>query len=244
MARLKTQSSLIKYIKSQLGEPLIVVDATEDQIIQIINDAIQHFTEYAYGDLEASAIIELGDAGEYLMPDLITNILKLSRGGNNFMNFNAQFGGYVPDLWSEQFVSNSSGSLLGSSLIPNMMRISSTQSMIDKFFGDDINYNFNANKQIIQLMENCNCRCVLNYEYEYIADVNNDLIYNHEWIKRFTIAKTKFLCGTVTGKFDSPLIGNSRVNYADMKAEATMEMEKLEEELLDKWSDPAPVDVC
>lgn len=243
MARITTKSALVEYIKIQLGYPLIRIEVQDAQMEQIIDDAIQHFTEFAYGELEASAFIELGDAGTYTLPDYITNIVKLSKGGNNFMNFSAQFGsGFVPDMWSDKYFTSSGGSLSGS-IVPNMMSLSATQSIIDKFIGDEINYNFNANKQVLQLMENVNESCLLHYLYEYIADDDGDNIFNHEWIKRFCISKTKFLWGTVTGKFDATLVGGAHINYADMKNEAIAEMEILEAELLNKWSDPCPIDI-
>ena len=82
---------------------------------------------------------------------------------------------------------------------------------------------------------------MLHYQYEYIANDESDMVFNHEWIKAYTISKTKFLWGTVTGKFDQALVGGARINYADMKSEASEEILKLEEELLTKWSDPAPI---
>ena len=244
MARIKTKLALLNYIKQQLGAPLIRVEVDDSMIYQIIDDSIQHFTEFAYGELEGSAYIELGDMGEYVLPELITNIIHITKGGNNFMNFSAQFGAnFVPDMWSEKYFSGSGGSLT-SQIIPNMMSLSSTRAMIDKYIGTDFNYNFNANKKVLQLQEHVNAVCLLHYKYEYIADDDNDLIFNHEWIKRFTVSKTKFLWGTVTGKFDSPLIGGARINYADMKNEATTEIEILEAELLNKWSDPCPISIA
>jgi len=241
MARINTKDKLVDYIKRQLGFPLVRIEVDEDTIKQIIDDAIQHFTEFAYGDLEAVAFIELGGAGEYLLPDTITNIIKISRGGNSFMNFNSQFGmDFVPDLWSEQYFTGS----VGGSIIPSIMSISATQSILDKFLGDDMNYNFNPHKKVLQLMQNCNDTCLLHYEYEYIADDEGDLIFNHEYIKAYCTSKVKFLWGTTTGKFDAPLVGGSRINYADMKNEATAELEQLKEDLLNKWSDPAPIDVA
>ena len=52
------------------------------------------------------------------------------------------------------------------------------------------------------------------------------------------------LWGTVTGKYDQALVGGARVNYADMKSEAQTELEVLNEQLLTKWSDPAPVSIA
>jgi len=244
MARLRSKDDLRKYIKSQLGEPSIKVEVTTTQISQIIDDTIQKFTEYAYGTLEDTVIIQIAGAGDYQLPDSITNVIKASKGGgSNILNFNVNFGaGYVPNIWSEQFFSGS-GSLMGN-IIPTIISISTLKSQLEKFFGDEIYYNFNHLSKTLQVLEGYSGPLILHYQYEYLADENNDLVYNHEWIKAYAIARTKFLWGTVTGKFDQALVGGARINYADMKNEASEALIKLDEELLTKWSDPAPVSIA
>ena len=240
MARLNTKALLTSYVKSQLGYPTINIEVTDTQISQIIDDTVQKFTEYAYGTLEGTVVVQLHGMGEYPMPDTMTNLIKLSKGStSNITNFSANFGaGYVPNLWSEQFFT---GSLTGD-IIPGILAISTTKAVLDKFFADDIVFNFNAHRKILQVLENYNGPAVLHYQYEYLAN-ETDLVYNHEWVKSYTIAKTKFLWGTVTGKYDQSLVGGSRINAGDMKNEAQIEIDRLHEELLSKWSDPCPIDV-
>ena len=241
MARITSKSMLIDYIKSTLGAPIIKVDVTDTQIENIIDNAVQKFTEYAYGTLEAAVVIQLNGKGEYAMPDTMTNLLKLSKGGtSNLTNFNANFGsGYVPNIWSQQYFS---GSLTGD-IIPAIIGISTTTAMLEKYFGDDIVYNFNPHRKILQVLEAFEGPAVLYYQYEYLADEQNDLIYNHEWIKEYTVAQTRYQWGNNTGKIDREIVGGGKINYNDMKSEATAEIERLNGELLTKWSDPAPVSV-
>jgi hypothetical protein len=242
MARINTKTALRDYVKSQLGAPLINIEVTDSQISQIIDDTVQKFTEYAYGTLEGTVIVQFNGKGEYPMPDTMTNLIKLSKGStSNITNFSANFGaGYVPDLWSEQFFS---GSLTGD-IIPGILAISTTKAMLDKYFADDIVFNFNPHRKILQVLENYKGPAVLHYQYEYLANETNDLVYNHEWVKAYTKAKTKELWGTVVGKFDQSLVGGARINYGDLKSEAQQEIETLNEQLLTKWSDPAPIDVA
>lgn len=244
MARITTKTGLIDYIKQQLGYPTIKIEVTDAQIGQIIDDSVQKFTEYAYGTLEDSVIIQLNGPGEYAMPDTITNIIKLSKGGAaNQLNFNLNFGaGQVPNIWSEQFFSGA-GSIVGN-IIPMIVSISTNKSILEKYFGDDLYYNFNYMKKTLQVLENYSGAAVLHYQYEYLADEAGDYVYNHEWIKGYTVSKTKMLWGTVTGKYDQALVGGARINYGDMKSEAQQELEFWNEQLLTKWSDPAPVSVA
>lgn len=242
MARINTKVGLKDYVKSQLGYPTINIEVTDTQINQIIDDTVQKFTEYAYGTLEGTVVVQFTGAKEYNMPDTMTNLIKLSKGStSNITNFSANFGaGYVPDLWSEQFFT---GSLTGD-IIPGILAISTTKAMLDKYFADDIVFNFNPHRKILQVLENYNGPAVLHYQYEYLANESNDLVYNHEWVKAYTKAKVKELWGTVTGKFDQALVGGARINYGDMKSEAQQEIEYLNEQLLTKWSDPAPIDIA
>jgi hypothetical protein len=175
---------------------------------------------------------------------VLVNIVKLSKGGgSNILNFNVNFGGgYVPNIWSEQFFSGT-GSFVGD-IIGNIISISNTKSILEKYFGDDIYYNFNYLKKKLQILENYTGPAALHYQYEYLADETNDLVYNHEWIKGYVTSKVKFLWGTTTGKYDQALVGGARINYGDMKSEAQTEIEFWNEQLLTKWSDPAPIDVA
>jgi hypothetical protein len=242
MSRINTKTGLIAYVKQQLGAPLINIEVTDEQIGQIIDDSVQKFTEYAYGTLEGTVIVQLNGKSTYTMPDTMTNLIKLSKGGtSNITNFGANFGsGYVPNLWSEQFFS---GSLTGD-IIPGIIAVSTTKAILDKYFGDDIVYNFNPHRKVLQVLENYSGPAVLHYQYEYLADPLGDLVYNHEWVKGYVTAKVKFLWGSITGKFDQALIGGARINYADMKSEANEVIDKLNEELLNKWSDPAPISIA
>lgn len=244
MARVRSKTALIEYVKTQLGWPTISVEVTDTQIGNIIDDAVQKFTEYAYGTLEDVVVLQISGSGEYQMPDTMTNLVKLSKGGgSNVLNFNVNFGaGLVPNMWSEQFFS-AGGSIIGN-IITNIISISGNKAVLEKYFGDDINCNFNHLNKKLRVLEDFEGPVALHYQYEYLANEDDDLVYNHEWIKAYCTSKTKFLWGTVTGKYDQALVGGSRINYGDMKNEAQTEIDYLNEQLLTKWSDPAPIDVA
>ena len=242
MARITTKTALIDYIRTTLGEPIIKVNLSEQQMSQIIDNAVQKFTEYSYGTLEETVVLQINGMGEYTLPDTITNILRLSQGStSNLTNFSANFGaGYVPNLWSEQFFS---GSLTGD-IIPAIIGISTTKAILDKYFGDEIVHNFNPHRKVLKVLQNFVGPAVLHYQYEYLADEDNDFIYNHEWIKDYVVAKCRYQWGNNTGKLDQTLVGGARINYADMKSEATAELERLEETLLSRYCDPCPISIA
>jgi hypothetical protein len=242
MARITTKAGLISRIKSQLGYPTINIEVSDTQMGEIIDDAIQKFTEHAYGTLEAVAVIQIDGPGTYSMPDTMTNVIKVSKGAtSNITNFGSNFGsGYVPDLWSQQYFSNS----IAGDIMPAIIGISNTVSILQKYFGDEIVYNFNHLSKQLQILENWQGPVALHYQYEYIAvDAGPDLIFNHEWIKEYTKAKTKELWSQVVGKYDQNLVGGAKINYEKLASEAESEINLLNEELLSRWSDPAPISI-
>ena len=234
---LRALEKLIKYIRSQLGAPLIEIEVNDEQISEIIDNVIQEFTEIAYGTLEATIAVQLKGKGEYQMPPNITNILKVSRGNtSNIMNFSANYGSnYVPDLWSQQFFTAS----LTGDILPNIIMISNTQAVLDQYFGDDIYYNFNTYKKVLQVFEPYKGAAIIHYQYEYYPD-EVDQIYDQMWVKKMSLAKTKFLWGSVVGKFSASLVGGATINYSDIKSEAQSEIDALKEELKERWCDGCP----
>lgn len=225
----------------QLGEPVINVEVDDEQISEIIDSAVQKFTEYAYGTLEDTVLIQLEGKREYALPNCITNIIKLSKGStSNITDFGTNFGnGYVPEIWAQQFFTSS---LIGS-IVPVIMQISAVTATLDKYFGDDVYFNFNPHRKVLQVFEPYEGQAVLHYQYEYIANEEHDFVYNHEWIKDYTVAKTKLLWGSIVGKYSQTLIGGAQINFSDIKSDAQTEIDRLNEELLTKWSDPAPISV-
>ena len=78
--RIRSKKDLISYIRSQLGEPIIKVEVTDFQMSEMIDAAVQKFTEYCGYTLEQSVVIQLHGAKEYPLPDKITNIISLKTG--------------------------------------------------------------------------------------------------------------------------------------------------------------------
>lgn len=241
MARITTQVALIAYIKSQLGAPTINIEVTDTQMEEIITDTVQKFTEYAHGTLEETVIIQFNGAGDYDLPNSITNIIKLSQGAtSNISNFSTNFGsGYVPNIWSDQFFSSSS---LTGDIVPGVIAISTTKAMLDKYFGDDLYFNFNPYRKILTMFEPYIGAAVLHYQYEYLPEAE-DFIYDHEWIKQYSKAKVKELWGGVTGKYAQTLVGGAVINYDRILQEAREDILMLDEQLLSRWSDPAPISI-
>lgn len=240
--KIVTRKMLIDYIKLKLGWPQITIEITDEQISLCIDDAIQRFTNFAYdGLLKDTVIVEFKGKQEIPMPPEITEIVKVSRGGwASGTNFGAMYGdNLVPEIWSDLFFSTN----LTGSIVSAVCSISTYQSTLDKFYGDDINYHFNRAKGILQVFDEYKGPGLIEYYHEYIPNDDFDKIFDHEWVKAYSIAKCKQLWGGVLGKYSGSLVGGGQINYADLKSEGQQEEQQLNEELLTKWGTVAPIDI-
>jgi len=253
MTKLISKQDLVNFIKMQLGYPIVDVELTDEQIKMCIDQSVQKFCDYAYdGILEAGVVLQIHGKGEYPVPDNITHILKVSKGSSasNITEFGTNFGqGYVPDVWSSLYFTNGStatngysyGTSLTGSILPAIIMVSNVSAITSKYFEDILSYHFNPAKKVLQVLENYSGAILIHYNYEYDPDDEHDAIFNHQWIKEYATAKTKFLWGSVLGKYSQALVGGAQINYSDIKSEAQQDMDRLNEELMSRWTDPVDI---
>lgn len=239
MFKIDTREKLIQYIKERCGEPLIKVEITDSQIGYIINDTILKFSEFAYDgqDIKSMLIPIFTGVKEYKLDNRITSILDLrvSRRTTSV----AMAGLYtVPPGYTPTLTSGA------------MMKLADFEttlvniSRFDHMFDIRPNYYFNSNNKVITFLEDMqgypNALIQVALEYEP-AEI--DLIYNHPWIKDMSLAQSKLQWGSNIGKYSGTLINGNTINYGDIKAEAQNDIERLNEELLTRWSPPLGITV-
>lgn len=76
---------------------------------------------------------------------------------------------------------------------------------------------------------------------KYKAHDEEDYIFDETWVKAMAKAKTQKLWGQVVGKYSQSLVSGATINFDRIISEAEAEIERLTEELQEKWMDPAPV---
>jgi hypothetical protein len=67
------------------------------------------------------------------------------------------------------------------------------------------------------------------------------MIYNHQFVKDYATALVKRQWGNNIGKINATLINGATMNYDRILAEATAELDRLDADLLTKWSQPLPI---
>lgn len=233
-----TRDALHEYIRGTLGEPIITVEITDPQIDNIIDSTIQKFSDYAAGGEEYKlyGIPLINGVLTYKLDNRVKAVVLIKLKSNGF---SYQFpGGLVitPDsFFSQAFLPS------GGIDVVTVAAIQAKVDMIQNYFDVEPEWDFNDNTKILQFYKNPlelgsgNMLIKVLMEYEPQAV---DMIYNHQWIKDYSVAKCKFQWGSNVGKFDASLINGAKINYADIKAEAVEEIKMLDEELLSKWSAP------
>lgn len=239
MFKIDTRQKLIQYIRERCGEPLIKVEITDSQINYIINDTILKYSEFAYDgqDVKSMLIPIFSGVKEYKLDNRISSILDLrvSRRTTSV----AMAGlytlppGYTPTL-------NSTAIMKLADFETTLVNI----SRFDNMFDIRPNYYFNSNNKIITFLEDMegypNALIQVALEYEP-AEI--DLIYNHPWIKDMATAQSKLQWGNNIGKYSGTLINGNTINFADIKSEAQTDIDRLNEELLTRWSPPLGITV-
>lgn len=267
--RIDSEEKLIKYIRTMLGEPMITVDVSDDQIALIIDETIRKFSDFAFdGERTISFIIE-GEPGvrDYILDYKVRAVKSISfanslgsvnQTGAGGINLGPGWGtigiNYVPYITMqgeissleptgrESFINGGvAGGVGEGSMMENMANAFVTLSQRDalqSLFGVGVNFEFNSNSKILRIFEEVTGPFLVEASIEYIPNPEYDEIYNHPWIKNYALNRVKFLWGTITGKYSQPLVGGAEINYADMKSEAETALQQLEEDLLNKYSEP------
>jgi len=271
--RVDSEDKLLKYIRTMLGEPLINVDLSDDQILLVIDDTIRKFSDFAYNGEQRIAFVIEGqtDIQDYQLDERVQAILSVSW-GNSLGSLNQTSGsgislgafgtvgiGYVPHITMQGEVSSLSlggglssttggvaggvaggpntGGRTGADAVSEAFVIRSQIDTMNYLNAKGVNFEYNNNTKILRVFEQISGNFIVEAAIEYTANPEYDEIYNHVWIKEYAIARSKFLQGTVTGKYSQTLVGGSSINYEDMKSEGQEAMDKLEEDLLNKYSE-------
>ena len=269
--KIDSEEKLINYIRTQLGEPLIIVDVTDEQIQQAIDTAFQKFSLWALDAQQEQVFTIKTQAGiyEYLLDEKVRNIYDISIADttSGYANTNSgislgSFGsipiGYIPYIdpttgaasHLETYSGNGSTSGVAGAVAGSSNRLNSgamntayvsyvNAQTLQNLFSRSISFDFNAMTHILRLFQDLDgAQIAILANIEYIPNPEFDDAYGHPWIKEYSLALTKFIWGNNVGKYSKSLVGGAEINYDRLISEANEQIDKLEQELLDKYSEP------
>lgn len=236
---INTRALLRDYIKGVLGEPIITVEVTPFQIDAAIDIAIQKFSDYAAG----------GEITKLILLDIIPGVstykldnktkavtmVKLKSSGLTY-----SFPGNLV-ITADQFFA---GGVLpqGGIDIASVAAMQGKIDLLSNYFDTQPEWSFNDNSKELVFYDDPSkmsgsTKMLVQVMMEYIPE-EVDMVYNHQFIKDYSVAKVKFQWGSNVGKFDASLINGSKINYDRILTEATAEITKLDLELIQKWAGP------
>ena len=233
---INTVDALKDYIRRQLGEPIIRVEVTDEQIEDCIFLSIDEFSEYGFQGLEDTAVLVdvVDDQKTFILDDrvrAITNIRALS----NISNLLQLPGGLT--LANSNFALSFLTNLSDVDITGVSVQLSRL-SMIQSIFDVPVNYRWNEHTKELTILENHKGKQLLlemSLQYE---PKEEDAIYNQTWVKKNSVSRVKWIWSGNVGKYSTQLVNGSTINYDKLASEAQQELQEQREELLETYREP------
>tara|TARA_B100000929_G_scaffold290599_1_gene284997 strand:- start:123836 stop:124579 length:744 start_codon:yes stop_codon:yes gene_type:complete len=237
-----SREKLKEYCLRQLGKPVININVAEEQIQDRIDDALQKYTEEHYdGSVEEWVSYKITqediDNGYMSLPDnilVVTDIMPINEivAHNSLFSYQYQvamqeLSNFTPfdssDYFMKMFNYNSVSDMLSGASSYNFVRhqnriyINSASSL------GELGVDYPLGFKVIRLLD----------------PQNAPSMFNEVWLKKYTTALIKKQWGNNMKKMSGvQLLGGVELNGQQIYDEAVEEIEQLEVELEEKYSEP------
>ena len=234
--KINTIEKLTDYIRRQLGEPLIKVEVTNEQIEDCIFNSIDEFCEYGVQGLEEVAVFVKVDINDSMivLDERVRAITNLRSRSNLSSLYQLPYNEVLSDSYLAMSFLTDFNNIDLTSVCVQLARMSNIQSMFDK----TINYTFNENTKELRFLENLKGNIILLEMALQYEPKEEDMIYNNTWIKKNSTSRVKLLWGNNIGKYSSPIVNGATLNYDRIISEAQQELQEQHEELLETYREP------
>ena len=267
MAIPNTKATLLSYCKRQLGYPVVEINVDDDQADDVLDDALQFFTEYHYDGTIRTYLKHQITQAEIDNQKTNANVVSSSSGGsdsgattwlegNNYIELPEAVMSVVKVFTFTDKSTNNMFDLRYQLRLNDLYDLTSTSilyyEMVQQHLGmlDDIlvgspllRHSKHGNRLYIDMdWENS----IENAEYILIECIRKmdpttyTDIYNDVWLKRYATAKLKLQWGQNLIKFDGILMpGGVTLNGRQLVDDAKEEITALEEEVRNAMALPA-----
>ncbi len=109
---------------------------------------------------------------------------------------------------------------------------------LQAIYGSTVEYSYNPGNHILRIFRPFNGPIAIEASLYYYPNPDYDDSFNHPWIKEYALAKSKYIWGQNVSKYDSTLIGGARIQGDRIIAESREDLDKLDQELIDRWTEP------
>lgn len=236
----KTLEEFKTWILAMLGEPLVTVELTNDQLDVCINNALELFTKYVSQDEEYYVCDLSGYTSGVgiVLPSNVVSVFAMEDSDVTSHGNVATLFSIPNSMWNAgvlpQFSGKGTGGWITFELALEYLKF------IKKFIGGGgFTFNYNPRNKMLKLVpdpikEKITGKLVLGCWV--IRD--ESMQYGEYWVKHYALAEAKIMLGTIRSKFSGvQLLGGGQVDTS-IKADGIAEREKLREELRRQESTP------
>jgi hypothetical protein len=224
-------TELFRYVRSQLGEPLIPAEITDEQLEDCVSDAVWWYNRYRNYKEGLLYLTLNGSAKEgYDIPGVIggsENIIEIIMRPR----FPYTYYGGRTDLVSNLYLQSLFQSFRSgfSEFLGDYYITVSTEKDINIILGTQIKWEVMNGKLFIHPEPDD-----LSIGIRYRCALTAGEVVTNQWIKEFTLAKAKILLGRVRSTFKNGIPGGAdmiQLNGEDLIAEGTQELATIKEDL-------------
>lgn len=247
MTELENERQLVvNYIKTFLADGMVDVELDPIHYNTAIDKALMRYRQRSQNSTEESfGFMTLQvDQNEYFLPKEVMEVRQIFR-----RSIGSRSGGGDGGTLFEPFnLAYSNTYLLSSSNMGGLgtyYAFASYQNLVGKMFGSFINFGFNPSSKKLTIMQRPRTEeSVLIWMFNQRPDFNlfQDT-YAGIWIKDYALANCKIMLGEAREKFSTVAgpQGGTTLNGAQLKAEGTAMMDKLDLELSTNFDNQRPM---
>lgn len=241
MAKPSSRQELADYCLRQLGAPLLEINVADEQVDDRIDDAISYYHDYHFDGTQkvflAHQVTAQDIANKYIdIPEAVIGVVNIFDVGDSYSTnnlFNIRYQIALNDLFAFNY----------GPFAPYYMALQNVALAEELFVGrQSLRFNRHTNKLYIDMAWG---EKVVEGEYIIVEgyqaldpDTYTD-VYNDKWLKRYATQLIKRQWGENLKKFEGiAMPGNVQFNGQKIWDEASEEIAKLEEEMINTYSLP------
>lgn len=232
MGYITSKSSFRTYIRQMLGEPVITVELTDEQLDNNINLAVEHYIEFIEGGVQLRFMNLTTEAGkdEYTLPIETYAIYK------TYDTSNIKVDTVFPDrLASEAYATYMQQA--------DLLSLHITRTYLENLdylwrVIPIIEYN-SLTRKLFFLEPHDEVKSIGIVYYHRTDTSDNSPIYDHLWIKKYATALCKKQWGVNLTKYTGSILPQGlTMNGMEYYNQAITELDQLKDELYSTWRLP------